>query len=238
MLNAQGYRTIIIEPLGTGASAKPPQADYSLGAQADRIAAALDTLNVRNAIVIGHSVGGSEAFRLAYRRPDLVAALISIEGGPAETAATPTFKRAMRFAPWIKLLGGVRLIRWRIHKLLVASSGDPSWVTDEVVEGYTAAAARDLDRTLKALLGVAASRERERLAPHLPEIHCPVWLLVGDVPHEGDVSATEITLLQQAVPHFTLDSVHGTGHFLYEEQPSAVLDVARQAALAATAADP
>ena len=47
-------------------------------------------------------------------------ALISLEGGPAETAATPAFKRAMRFAPWIKLLGGVRLIRWKVRNMLVA----------------------------------------------------------------------------------------------------------------------
>jgi pimeloyl-ACP methyl ester carboxylesterase len=232
LLNARGYRTIIVEPLGIGASSKPAQADYSLGAQAERVAAALDTLGVRHALVLGHSVGGSEAFRLAYGRPDLVAALVSIEGGPAETAATASLKRAMRFAPWIKLLGGVRLIRWQIRKVLVASSGDPSWVSQEVVEGYTAAAARDLDGTLKAMLGVAASREHDRLAPHLAEIRCPVRLLIGGVPHDGDVGAAEVELLRQSLPRFALDSVPGAGHFLYEEQPQAVLDAVQRAALA------
>ena len=115
LLTERGYRTIVIEPLGIGASTRPPKADYSLTAQANRLAAVLDTLHVRQALVVGHSVGGSEAFRLAYLRPDLVRALISLEGGPAETAVTPAFKRAMRFAPWIKLLGGIRLIRWKIR---------------------------------------------------------------------------------------------------------------------------
>jgi pimeloyl-ACP methyl ester carboxylesterase len=242
MLNARGYRTIIIEPLGIGASAKPAQADYSLDAQAERVAAVLDTLGVRHALVLAHSVGGSEAFRLAYRRPDLVAALVSIEGGPAETAATPSLKRAMRFAPWIKVLGGVRLIRWKIRKVLVASSGDPRWVSDEIVEGYTAAAARDLDGTLKALLAVAASREHDQLAPHLAEIHCPVRLLIGGVPHDGDVGQNEIALLQRTLPRFAIDSVPGAGHFLYEEQPQAVIDAVQRAAVAAAdppaAADP
>src|SRR5207249_11157729 len=58
-----------------------------------------------------HSMGGSEAFRLAYRRPDLVRGMISIEGGPTEAAVTPAFKRALRFAPWTKLFGGVKLVR-------------------------------------------------------------------------------------------------------------------------------
>jgi len=70
-----------------GSSARPEHADYSLTAQADRIAAALDRLGVRNAVVIAHSLGASMAFRLAYRRPDLVAGIVSLDGGPAERAS-------------------------------------------------------------------------------------------------------------------------------------------------------
>src|SRR5438132_10069717 len=35
-------------------------------------------------LLVAHSIGGSEAFRLAYYRPDLVRGLVSIEGGPTE----------------------------------------------------------------------------------------------------------------------------------------------------------
>ena len=226
----RGYRAIVIEPLGIGASGKPTRADYSLTAQADRVAAALDMLGVRRAVIVAHSVGGSEAFRLAYRRPDLVEALVSIEGGPAETAATPAFRRAMRFAPWIKLLGGVKLIRWKIRKMLIAESGDARWVSDEVILGYTAAAARDLDGTLKAFLAIAATKERVKLEPHLREIHCPVRLMIGGVPHDGDVGNQEVELLRRVLPQFAVDSVPAAGHFLYEEEPAAVVASVRRAA--------
>src|SRR2546430_1194984 len=83
LLVGAGYRTIVIEPLGVGASARPEKANYSLTAQADRIAAVLDSLHVRNALVLAHSIGGSEAFRLSYRRPDLVPGLFLVRGGPA-----------------------------------------------------------------------------------------------------------------------------------------------------------
>lgn len=222
-LNAAGYRTIVIEPLGIGGSSRPEKGDYSLTAQARRVGAVLDSLGVSSAIVVAHSNGGSIALRLAVHRPSLVEALVSIEGGPTESAVTPSFRAALRFAPWIKLLGGVKLIRWKIHHLLLDSSGDKSWVTDDVVAGYTAPAAVNLNATLKAYLAMAASREPEKLAPRLGEIRCPVRLLVGGTPHDGDVGQPEVVLLQRTLPDFTLDSVPGAGHFLQEERPDVVV---------------
>jgi pimeloyl-ACP methyl ester carboxylesterase len=232
LLVQAGYRAIVVEPLGIGSSTRPRKANYSLTAQADRIAAVLDSLGVRGgggggggggAILIAHSIGGSEAFRLAYRRPDLVRGLLSIEGGPTETAVTPAFKRALRFAPWIKLFGGIKLIRRKIRSLLVDSSGDSSWVTDSAVAGYTAAAARELDATLKAYIAMANAREPVKLAPHLAEVRCPVRLMVGGARHDGDVAAPEVVLLERMLRSFALDSVPGAGHFIYEEQPNAVV---------------
>jgi pimeloyl-ACP methyl ester carboxylesterase len=223
LLHDAGYRTIVIEPLGIGSSGRPLRADYSLSAQANRIAGVLDSLRVRQALVIAHSIGGSEAFRLAYHRPDLVRGMISIEGGPTEATVTPTFKRALRFAPWIKLFGGFKLVRRKIRSLLIASSGDSSWVTDDVVAGYTAGAARNLDATLKAYIAMANAHEPEKLWPHLSDVRCPVRLIVGGVHHDGDVNQIEVRLLQRTVRAFALDSVPGAGHFIYEEQPQAVV---------------
>jgi len=42
----------------------------------------------RDAIVVSHTVGTSVALRLAYRHPGLVRAIVSIEGGTAETVMT------------------------------------------------------------------------------------------------------------------------------------------------------
>ncbi len=222
-LTEAGYRTLVIEPLGVGGSGRPEHADYSLTAQADRIAAVLDTLDVRNAILVAHSLGSSMALRLAYRRPDLVRAVVSLEGGPAEAAATASFRRAMRFAPWIKWFGGVRRIRGKVRSGLIAASGDPRWVTDSVVDAYTAGAASDLDATLKAFLRMTEAREPQRLATHLEEIHCPVRLLLGTAPHEGGVPPADVDVLRLRVSSFTIDSVEGSGHYIFEERPDAVV---------------
>jgi pimeloyl-ACP methyl ester carboxylesterase len=228
VLEANGYRAIVIEPLGIGTSGRPERADYSLTAQADRIAAVLDTLRVTQAIVVAHAVGASMMYRLAYRRPDLVRGLVSLDGGPAEAAATPGFRRAMRFAPWIKWFGGVGLIRRKIRRSLITASGDTSWVDAAALDAYTAGAAADLDGTLKAYLGMTRARESERLEPHLVQIRCPVFLLVGSAHHDGGISAPEVVLLQSRLPAFTIDTVPAAGLFLQEERPDAVAAAVRR----------
>jgi pimeloyl-ACP methyl ester carboxylesterase len=228
LLTHAGYRVVVIEPLAIGSSSRPEHADYSLSAQADRIAAALDQLGLRDAIVVAHSMGAAMTYRLAYRRPDLVAGVVSIEGGPAERATTRAFRRALRLAPWIKLFGGVTLVRRKIHGQLIKASGDTSWVSDAVVESYTAGAAHDLDGTLKAFLAMAERREPEPLRPHLADVRCPVRLLVGTAAHDGGVPAEEIAILARTLPAFTVDSVAGAGHYIQEEQPGAVLAAVRR----------
>jgi len=224
LLTAAGYRTIVVEPLGIGTSSRPERADYSLGAQTERVAAVLDSLRILDAIVVGHSIGGAIAFRLAFRHPEQVRALVSIESGPTEAAATPAFRHAMRFAHWIKIFGGIRLIRRLIRRSLISSSGDTTWISDSVVAGYTAGAAANLDPTLKAFLRMAEAHERYKLELHLSEIRCPVLLVLGGVRHDGDVGPDEVVLLRSRLRLLALDSLPGVGHYPQEERPASVLD--------------
>lgn len=222
LLVASGYRAIIIEPLGVGHSARPAHADYSLTSQANRLAAALDSLRVTGAIVVAHSVASSIALRLALQRPDLVAGIVSLEGGIAESATTPGFRRAMKFAPLIKLFGGMGAIRGKIKKQLLEASGDPGWVTDTVVREYTAGAARDLGAALRAFRQMGKSMEPDSLAPRLPDVSCPVLLLLGAAPHDGGPPPGETALLADGIPWFASDTLPGVGHSPHEEAPALV----------------
>src|SRR3989475_7249376 len=109
-LTEAGYRAIVIEPLGVGNSGRPEHADYSLTAQADRIAGALDQLGVTWAVIVAHATSASIAYRLAYRRPDLVRAGVSLHGGALEGAAPPGRRRAMQLGPRVKAVRGGPLI--------------------------------------------------------------------------------------------------------------------------------
>ena len=86
----------MIEPLGYGRSSYPDGADYSFTAQAERVSKVLDSLGMRQALFIANSTGASITLRLALAHPDLVRGILSIDGGPAESAATPGMKKAFR----------------------------------------------------------------------------------------------------------------------------------------------
>jgi pimeloyl-ACP methyl ester carboxylesterase len=223
LLVEAGYRAIVIEPLGIGQSSRPSSADYSLAAQSDRIAEAIDALGLHDVIVIAHSMGAAESFRLAYRHPRSVRGLISIEGGPTEQTSTPAFRRAIRLVSWFHMFGGLRLVRHEIRSSLVSSSGDSSWVTDTVVQGYTAPAAANLGAMLKSYLSMATAKEPELLAPHLGEIRAPVRMMIGMAVHDGAVTDDEVDLLKRTLPSFEVDTVPGAGHFIQEERPERVM---------------
>jgi pimeloyl-ACP methyl ester carboxylesterase len=221
-LLARGLRAIVIEPLAVGRSSRPPKADYSLTAQARRIGQVLDSLRIDGATVVAHSLGAAIALRLAWLRPQQVSGLVLLEGGPVETAASPGFRRAMEYAPWIKWAGGVKTIRKVIRQTLVGSAGDPSWVTDEVIAEYTAGAASDLDGTLLAYLQIAKSKEPEPFGPHLSAIKLPIRVLLGGAEHSGGPKREEIDRLRVGAPKVVIDTIAGAGHYLHEERPDLV----------------
>jgi pimeloyl-ACP methyl ester carboxylesterase len=112
--------------------------------------------------------------------------------------------------------------------MLVERSADPVWVTDEIVTGYTAGASRDMDATLDSLSQMSKAREPEALAPRLVDVRCPVRLVLGAAPHKGGPSDEEIRLLETSLHSFSITHVQGSGHFLFEEAPQAVVDAVDQ----------
>jgi pimeloyl-ACP methyl ester carboxylesterase len=67
--------------LGSGASAKPRCADYSVGAHAARIRDLLRELGLDRASVVGHSYGGGVAMTFAYQFPERTDRMVLIASG-------------------------------------------------------------------------------------------------------------------------------------------------------------
>ncbi|SHL46743.1 alpha/beta fold hydrolase [Actinacidiphila paucisporea] len=92
-----GRRTLYVDLPGFGISDRPAGFGYSLEDHAAALAAVLDAAGVRGAEVVGHSMGGSVAIVLAYRRPDLVSRLVlaeaNLDPGPVPGAGSSGIAR-------------------------------------------------------------------------------------------------------------------------------------------------
>lgn len=232
-----GFRTLVVEPLGSGESTHPEDADYSLTAQADRLRVLLDRMALERAVVVGQGLGVSIALRLAARHPDRVEGVVALDGGPAESACSPALRRALKLGPLVRLLGGSRWMRASVRKHLVSGSADPGWVTEEVLDGYLGPASRDFDETVEMYRRLARAREPETLRQRLPDVRCPVLLLVGSAPHGDGVQPEEIALMASRLKCFERRAVPGAGQFLAEEAPGAVVTAVRNVLADARAAD-
>ena len=99
-LLAREHRVIAIDLLGHGGSEKPASG-YSIPGQADLVAAALGRLGVREAEVVGHSLGGPVSIALAEQSPELVNRLVIIDSIPDTSYGDVGFIGELPFKPVI-----------------------------------------------------------------------------------------------------------------------------------------
>nr|WSY57231.1 alpha/beta fold hydrolase [Streptomyces sp. NBC_00886] len=74
-----GQRAIVVDLFGHGFSDRPKDFPGTLEAHAESVAAVLDQGGTRDAVLVGHSMGGAIAITLAAARPDLVSRLVVAE---------------------------------------------------------------------------------------------------------------------------------------------------------------
>ena len=226
-LAERGVHAVVIEPLGVGQSSRPGKADYSIAAQAARIAAVMDTLGVRHAVVMGQAVGTGVSLRLALLRPDLVGRLVLVEGGVVESAAVPGVKSALKFAFLIRIFAGRGRVKKELRKGLKGASVDTTWVTDSVIEGYTKDGAGDIGAVLRALKGMQRAVEPDSMMPSLDRIHIPVHMLIGGGDRRGGpigISPGPIRAMLRHMPQMLVDTIPHSGIHMQEEQPAALVE--------------
>lgn len=220
---AKGHPTFVIEPLGVGSSSHPDDGDYSLDAQADRIAAVLDTLKVAQAVIVGSNFGASVALRIAYRHPDRVAAVMLLDGGPVDRSSAGGASIALRLAPVLRFFGGRSIARHRIAEALREYSADSAWVTDDVVEEYARPIVSDIGGAARVLSKMHRAPIHTPLADLLPQIRQPVRLLIGAANRRGGIESGETELLRERLADFGIDSVARSGVYLQEERAEEVV---------------
>lgn len=192
---------------------------YSADAQAQLTIDLLDRLGIREAVLIGHSAGGTIAALVALRYPERVRGLV-LESTPIYgDVGPPSWLRRVlrrvrlrRLGPWL-----LRTFKaWGVAALERAWH-DPSRLTPEIIDGYTRPLrVKDWDRALWEF--TLASRPLS-LATRLSEIRVPTLVITGD--DDQLVDPAESRRLAADLPHARLVVVPECGHIPHEERPAA-----------------
>jgi pimeloyl-ACP methyl ester carboxylesterase len=99
-LLAADHRVIRVDLLGHGGSEKPG-AGYSMEDQASAIALALADLGVKDATVVGHSLGATVATALVEQSPDLASRVVDIDQAPDNSYGELSFSARLAKTPVI-----------------------------------------------------------------------------------------------------------------------------------------
>ena len=81
-LLAPYYRTLALDHRGHGKSGWDPEGRYDHETLSLDVEAVLDRLEIKRAVLIGHSLGGRIAMRFARRNPERMAGLVIVDCGP------------------------------------------------------------------------------------------------------------------------------------------------------------
>jgi pimeloyl-ACP methyl ester carboxylesterase len=219
---ARRHRLLVPDLPGHGASTALP-AVAGLEPFADRVGLVADREGMFPAPVIGHSLGGMIALRLALRRPADVRAIV-LAGAAGLSIGNVWLRQllslftsirpgrlAARHRGWVRRSGLLRRLVFGF-----VSVADPVGLTDEAIEGFLAAQLlhTDIDSAWQALRADDPRQELEA-------VRCPVLVLWGaeDVQLPLD-DAFEYTRRLRA----RLRVIPGCGHLLIGERPDACAD--------------
>lgn len=204
----QGRRVYALDLLGAGGSDRPADAEYSVRAHTETVRRFMDALSLRQADVLGVSMGGWIALRLAAEHPERVRRLVLVSSAGFDF---PTDIREGTFAP--RTLADLRA-------MMALQSDRPAALPEFVLRDLLRELQKQ-DRVVRATTRSILTR-RDVMEGRLSRVRMPVLLVSGTsdriVPF--DVSAR----MKAAMPHATLVALPGCGHIAVVECKAGVMD--------------
>jgi pimeloyl-ACP methyl ester carboxylesterase len=213
---ARRHRVIAVDLLGHGGSEKP-SSGYSLPNQASVVAEALGKLGVRDAEVVGHSLGGAVAVALAAQSPALVDRVFIVDTPPTHEAGDLGFIAKLGFAP----VTGEAF--WRIKPDFAVRKGlevafAPGYdVPDEFVEDVDRMTFSAYDDSPSAFDDYTAE---EPLDQRMAEAGKPLMVIMGAEEQIIDEPAERLAEYRAGVPGAETKLIAGAGHSPNVEKPA------------------
>lgn len=216
-----GFYALPIDLPPFGYAERPKDGSYGRGAQAARVGAMLDALDLRDVVIVGHSFGGGAAAEVAFARPDRVSALVLLDPvlGLGEPGLGASARLLLASEPARELLVAASLTNpMMVGPGLRAMIVDPADATAERIEVFqrpVSGTTPAVGRWLGAGLYADTAGDRTGSALGWSAYPAPVLLVWG-----RDDTVTPLAQGEQLVallPRVQLDVLHGVGHVPHVE---------------------
>lgn len=220
---SRDHRVIVFDYRGTGKSSKTVQ-KYSIKMFTDDVAGLLDHLNVEQAIVCGHSMGGVVAQLLAIEHPRKVKKLILASSGAAHPSAHGIPVAMCR-----------DMVRKGFEGYIREHTIETGWTKEfvaahpELIEKFLQVRMSGIAPLENYLYFVLARQEHDHTA-RLKEIRIPTLVLVGDDENHGATDRTHWAAahhLAREIPNAQLVVLKGEGHHYLATNPAAAHEAIR-----------
>jgi len=215
------YRVCAPDLLGFGYSDKPNNADYSLESYADFIIKFMEKLKIRDAILVGHSLGGGIALQTCLKFPARVKGLILID---AEAyPISPPMMLSISQWPVLKTFIHKAINKWVIRISLKRSYFNQNLITASLVDHYYAPFLTENGKTvpIKVLQGIDFEKLKS-LPKQYRSIDKKTLIIWGK---EDQISKIHLAhRLKKDLKNSTLVIIPESGHLVQEEKAFLVND--------------
>jgi pimeloyl-ACP methyl ester carboxylesterase len=212
-------RVIRMDLPAFGLTGPNPQNDYSIAAYVQFVQATLDAMGVKECVLGGNSLGGQIAWASAAALPERVKKLILVDaaGYRFESTSVPIGFR-IALTPGLRWIAEKILPRSVVEKSLHSVYGDPSKVSQELVDRYYDLALRAGNRQA---LGRRFEQRFTSDEAQIAMLKVPTLILWGG--QDRLIPPDSARRFAKDIAGSTLVVFDALGHVPHEEDPGATL---------------
>ncbi len=188
---------------------------YATQSQVELLIQLMDQLGIQQAILIGHSAGGTLATLVSLEHPERIRALILVDPAIYTQGGNPTLIRLLGKIPQVDRLAPLLIRRVQQWGLEFGKRAwhDPSRLTPETLEKYLRPLqAENWDRGLWEFIKAS---QPVNLVSRLGELNMPVLIITGE--DDRIVPTAESIRLAGEIPNASLVVIPRCGHVPQEE---------------------
>ncbi|MFS8130374.1 MAG: alpha/beta fold hydrolase [Candidatus Dojkabacteria bacterium] len=220
-LQENKFYVIAIDLKGFGLSQKGLDLDYSHTSQAKMISELLKNLNVKDAVIVGHSMGANVAITLSIEHPDKVSKLILVDAVINKIDSNPLSQLSPLINVFpIEQYARQFLLRYvtndKVKDILKSAYNDPELVTDDDVKGYSDAL--KMKDWHDSVIGIIRDSSKNNLSKSLDQIGKPVRIIWGL--QDPWINIEDGKKINVDIKGSIMDVVEDAGHLPMEEKPS------------------